>query len=86
MLARIRNVLRYLGQKIQRIDDLKIAFRTRQQILAGSFREASEPVVCGLVEDFALTGDLDHSRLAEWTTQEIFDQPLEARGVSRVIG
>ena len=45
MLPCFGNVLRHLRQEIQRIKDLEIALRTGQQILAGSFRESSQPVV-----------------------------------------
>ena len=81
MIPRIGYVLRHLRQEIQRIEDLEIALRTGQQILAGGFREAAKPIVPGLVDDFALTSDFDHSRLAERTPQKILDQPLQNPGV-----
>ncbi len=94
MLARIGNVLADVGQKIQWIEYLKIAFRPGHQVLARGFGEAPQPIVPRFVDDFALFGHLDlsacghaqadHSRLAERAAQEVLDQPLEALGVFRL--
>ena len=62
MFPGIRHVLGDLRQKIQRIEHLEVALGTGQQVITGGFREASEPVVPRLVDDFALPGDFDLSR------------------------
>ena len=54
------------------------------QIFAGRFGEARQLIVLGLVEDFPLLGDFDHSRLAEGTAQEILEQALEPLGTFRL--
>ena|SRR5439155_5277672 len=55
----------------------------RFAVPAARFGEARQPVVLGLVEDFPLLGDFNHSGLAEGTAQEILEQALEPLGIFR---
>ena len=81
MIPGIGYVLGHLRQEIKRFEDLEVALRTGQQIPAGGLREVAKPIVPALVDERALSRDLDHARLAEGTAQEILDQPLQPLGV-----
>ena len=58
--------------------------RSHTKIVVGRFGEARQLIVLGLVEDFPLLCDFDHSRLAEGTAQEILEQALEPLGIFRL--
>jgi hypothetical protein len=65
MLAGVRDVLRELGDEIQRIEDLEVAGHVAEEIGAGRLGEALGGRLLGQVEDLALGRDADHPLEAE---------------------
>jgi len=78
MDAQIGDVLRHLGQEVQRIEHLEVAGRSGQQFVVPRFGESAHGIMFGFIDHLARLGHLDHPGLAEGTAQEVLDEALHA--------
>jgi hypothetical protein len=83
VLAFLGNMLRQLGKEIQSTEDLEVPTWTTSQILTSGPRKTPAFVFLCTVDDGATLGEPNNAGQAEWTSQDVLCQALEAEGVAR---
>ena len=77
MLALVGGVLGKLGQEVQRLEKLEVAFDAAEEVFAGGAREALDAVLLGLVENLAGGGDADQPGKAERAASHVLGKAFD---------
>ena len=75
-------MLRELGDKIERIEDLEIPLRSGRQVVTPRVGEGTASILLRLIDDLPALGHLDQPREAERAARHVLHQTLNAREVA----
>jgi hypothetical protein len=74
----VRDMLCSFGQKIKRLEHLEGSGNTSGKLFVVGLRAWETLALSRRGQNLTIVGDFDYSNQAEWTTCDIFDQPLRS--------